>query len=134
MKNRVTEMLGIRYPILQGAMAWISDAHLAAAVSNAGGAGIIATGGRNGDWTREQIREAKRQTNQPFGVNLGLAIPAQDLEEITEAICQEKPAFVTVGAGDPIPFLERFTGPAFGSSASSPTPAWRKRWRRPASI
>ncbi len=108
MKTRVTDILEIQYPILQGAMAWISECRLAAAVSNAGGAGIIATGGRSGEWTREQIREAKRLTNQPFGVNLGLALPKEELEEILNAICQEKPAFVTVGAGDPIPFIERF--------------------------
>ena len=87
MRTRVTEILGTEYPILQGAMAWISECRLAAAVSNAGGAGIIATGGRSGEWTREQIREAKRLTNQPFGVNLGLTLPKEELEEILNAIC-----------------------------------------------
>ncbi|MCJ7835310.1 nitronate monooxygenase [Cuneatibacter sp. NSJ-177] len=108
MKTRVTEILEITYPILQGAMAWISDCHLAAAVSNAGGAGIIATGGQTENWIREQIREAKRLTNRPFGVNLGLAIPADDLNAMIRAICEEKPAFVTVGAGNPVPFIETF--------------------------
>lgn len=108
MKTRVTEILEITYPILQGAMAWISDCHLAAAVSNAGGAGIIATGGQTENWIREQIREAKRLTSRPFGVNLGLAIPADDLNAMIRAICEEKPAFVTVGAGNPVPFIETF--------------------------
>lgn len=108
MKTRVTEILEITYPILQGAMAWISDCHLAAAVSNAGGAGIIATGGQTENWIREQIREAKRLTSRPFGVNLGLAIPADDLYAMIRAICEEKPAFVTVGAGNPVPFIETF--------------------------
>jgi len=108
MKTRVTEMLGIEYPILQGAMAWISDYRLAAAVSNAGGAGTIATGGRSAEWTRDQIKKTKKLTNKPFGVNLGLAIEYEELDKMINVICEEKPSFVAVGAGDPIPFIERF--------------------------
>lgn len=109
MKTRVTEKLGIEYPILQGGMAWVAEYHLAAAVSNAGGGGIIATGGRDGAWVREQIEQAKALTSKPFGVNLGLvANNPKDLDDLITAICEGKPAFVTVGAGNPIPFLERF--------------------------
>lgn len=108
MKTRVTEQLGIQYPILQGAMAWISDCRLAAAVSNAGGAGIIAGGGRDSMWMREQIRCARELTDQPFGVNLGLALPIEDLNAMIDTICGEKPAFVSVGAGNPIPYINRF--------------------------
>jgi len=108
MKTRVTEILEIEYPILQGAMAWISDYHLASAVSNAGGAGIIATGGHDAEWTREQMTKARQLTDKPFGVNLGLAIEYDKLDELIKVICEGKPSFVTVGAGDPIPFIERF--------------------------
>ncbi len=105
MKKLLTEVLCIKYPILQGGMAWVSEAMLAAAVSNAGGAGIIAAGGRDGEYIREQIRTAKTLTDQPFGVNVQLMAPNK--EEIIDAICAEKPAFVTLGAGNPVPFMAR---------------------------
>ena len=105
MKTRVTELLGIKDPVLQGAMAWVSEANLAAAVSNAGGAGIIATGGRTTDWTREEIRKAKTLTDKPFGVNVMLMAPNRD--EIVSVICEEKVAFVTLGAGNPVVYFEQ---------------------------
>ena len=101
----ITEVLGIKYPIIQGGMAWISDAKLAAAVSNAGGAGIISSGGRTTEYVREQIREAKQLTDKPFGVNIMLMAPNK--EEIVDVICEEKPAFVTLGAGNPIPYFAK---------------------------
>lgn len=106
MKTKLTELLNIQHPLFQGAMAWISDAKLAAAVSNAGGAGIIAAGGRDAAWVREQIRLAKTLTNKPFGVNVQLMAPNRD--EIVAAICEEKVAFVTLGAGNPVPYFEAF--------------------------
>ncbi len=106
MTNNITELLGIQYPILQGGMAWISNAALAAAVSNAGGAGIISTGGRTTEYTRDEIRRARRLTDKPFGVNVMLMAPNKD--EIIDVICEEKPAFVTLGAGNPVPFFEKF--------------------------
>ena len=66
MRTRLTALLGIKYPIIQGAMAWTSDANLAAAVSNGGGAGIIAAGGRTSEWVRDEIRKAKALTDKPF--------------------------------------------------------------------
>lgn len=108
MRKSITEVLSIAYPILQGGMAWISDAKLAAAVSNAGGAGIISAGGRTGEYVREQIRLARTLTDKPFGVNLQLM--ARNNDEIVEVICEEKVAFVTMGAGNPIPFFERLHG------------------------
>ncbi len=105
MKNRITELLGIKYPIIQGGMAWSSDAKLAAAVSNAGGAGIIGTGGRTPEWTQEQIRLAKTLTNKPFGVNVTLQ--TKDIDAIFDVICEEKVAFVTIGAGNPVPYFDR---------------------------
>ena len=106
MAKSITEVLGIKFPIIQGAMAWIADAELAAAVSNAGGAGIIAAGGRSTEWVEQEIRKARELTDQPFGVNVMLMAPNKD--EIVEVICREKPAFVTLGAGNPVPFLEKF--------------------------
>lgn len=78
MKTEITELLGIRYPIIQGGMAWVADYHLAAAVSNAGGLGLIGSGGAPAEWVREQVREAKKLTDQPFGVNLMLMNPEAD--------------------------------------------------------
>lgn len=106
MKTRITELLGIKYPIIQGAMAWAADAELAAAVSNAGGAGIIAMGGRPTDWAVAEIRKAKTLTDKPFGINVMLM--ARNVEEIVEVCCQEKVAFVTTGAGNPVPWIDKF--------------------------
>lgn len=105
MAKMITEVLNIQYPIIQGGMAWISEAKLAAAVSNAGGAGIIAAGGRTADYIRKQIILAKTLTDKPFGVNVQLMAPNK--EEIVEVICEEKPAFVTLGAGNPVPFIKK---------------------------
>jgi len=106
MSTKLTTLLDIKYPIFQGAMAWVSDGKLAAAVSEAGGAGIIAAGGREADWVTQQIRLAKSLTNKPFGVNVQLM--AKNKEEIIDAICKEKVAFVTLGAGNPVPHFEQF--------------------------
>lgn len=105
MAKSITEVLGIKYPIIQGGMAWISDAKLAAAVSNAGGAGIISCGGRTTEYVREEIRKAKQLTDKPFGVNVMLMAPNKD--EIVDVICEEKPAFVTLGAGNPVPYFAK---------------------------
>ncbi len=105
MKTSLTDLLNIQYPIIQGAMAWVSDAKLAAAVSNSGGAGVIATGGRTTEWAREEIKKAKTFTDKPFGVNIVLM--AENKEEILDVICEEKVAFVTLGAGNPVPFFEK---------------------------
>lgn len=106
MGTKLTQLLGIKYPIIQGGMAWVSDARLAAAVSESGGAGIIAAGGRTTDWVREEIRRAKQLTNKPFGVNVQLMAPNKD--EIVDVICKEKIAFVTLGAGNPVPYFPKF--------------------------
>ena len=103
MQNRFTQLMGIRYPIIQGGMAWSSDGTLAAAVSNAGGAGIIGSGGRTTDWVEAEIRKAKSRTDKPFGVNLMLMAP--NVQEMADLVCREKVAFVTTGAGSPIPWI-----------------------------
>ena len=87
-------------------MAWVSDVYLAAAVSNAGGAGIIATGGRDVEWVKKQIDLAKSLTDKPFGVNIVLM--DKDKEEKMDLVCNEKVAFVSLGAGNPVPHIERF--------------------------
>lgn len=99
LKTRLCEMLGIKYPILQGGMAWVSTAELAAAVSNAGGMGIIGTGQAPPDWVSRQVRQARELTDKPFGVNVMLLSP--HVEEIMQIIIEEKVAVVTTGAGNP---------------------------------
>lgn len=106
MKTKLTELLGIKYPVIQGGMAWTSDAVLAAAVSNAGGAGIIGSGGRTVEWTRDEVRKAKSLTDKPFGVNVMLMAP--NIAEIIAMLCEEKVAFVTLGAGNPVPYISAF--------------------------
>jgi enoyl-[acyl-carrier protein] reductase II len=97
-------MLNIEYPIFQGAMAWIAEYNLVAAVSNAGGLGIIAGGNAPCDVVREQIRKTKELTDKPFGVNIMLLSPFAD--EIAHMVCEEKVAVVTTGAGNPGKYLE----------------------------
>ena len=75
MKTRITELLNIEYPIIQGGMAWVAEHNLAAAVSNAGGLGLIGAGGAPAEFVREQIKKAKDKTDKPFGVNIMLMNP-----------------------------------------------------------
>lgn len=106
MGTRITELLGIKYPIFQGAMARIADASLAAAVSNAGGLGIIATSGLTTELVRNEIRKAKELTKNPFGVNVMLL--SENVAEIVDLICEEKVQVVTTGAGNPGKYIEKF--------------------------
>ena len=106
MKTRISELLGIEYPILQGGMAWIADASLAAAVSNGGGLGIISAMNADAEWLRGQIREAKRRTSKPFGVNVMLMSPF--VEEVAKVIVEEKVPVVTTGAGNPGRFMKEW--------------------------
>ena len=100
MKNNVfCNMVGIEYPIIQGAMAWIADSSLAAAVSNAGGLGIIASGNAPVDAVREEIRRTKQLTDKPFGVNIMLL--SSNAEEVAKLVCEEGVKVVTTGAGNP---------------------------------
>ncbi len=101
----VCEMLGIKYPVFQGGMAWVADAELAAAVSNAGGLGLIAAMNSNGEQLRAQIKKAKELTDKVFGVNLMLMSPY--IEEAVNVVCEEKIAVVTTGAGNPAKYMEQ---------------------------
>ncbi len=102
----ICELFGIEYPIFQGAMAWISDAELAAAVSNAGGLGIIAAGNAPADYVREQVRKAKaltEHTKKPFGLNIMLMSPHADA--VAAVAAEERVAVVTTGAGSPAAYM-----------------------------
>ncbi len=104
MKTRVTELLEIEAPILQGGMAWVAEYHLAAAVSEAGGLGIIGAGGAPAEFVREQIRKTREATDRPFGVNLMLMNPEAD--EIARIIAGEGVKVVTTGAGNPGKYMK----------------------------
>ena len=99
MRSRICEMLGIEYPIFQGAMARIADAQLAAAVSDSGGLGIIAAGTAPIDYLRAEIRKAKELTQKPFGVNIMLMSPTA--ADVARLVCEEGVKVVTTGAGTP---------------------------------
>lgn len=103
MKTRITDMLGIEYPIIQGGMAWVAEYHLAAAVSEAGGMGLIGAGGAPAGFVREQIQKVREMTDKPFGVNLMLMNPEADA--IARVIVEEGVKVVTTGAGNPGKYL-----------------------------
>ena len=103
MKTEITELLGIEYPVIQGGMAWVAECHLAAAVSNAGGLGLIAAGGAPAEWVREQIRETKKLTDKPFGVNIMLM--NLESEKVAKVIVEEGVKVVTTGAGSPEKYM-----------------------------
>lgn len=104
MQTEVMKLLHIQYPILQGGMANIAEHNLVAAVSNAGGLGLIAAGGSNAEQVREEIRKTKELTDKPFGVNIMLLNPA--VAEIAKVIVEEKVPVVTTGAGTPEPYMK----------------------------
>ena len=103
-KTDICEMLGIEYPIFQGGMAWIADAELAAAVSNAGGLGIISAMNANAEWLKGQIDKARTLTNKPFGVNIMLMSPFAD--EVAKLVADEKVKVITTGAGNPSKYMK----------------------------
>ncbi|MDE6530680.1 MAG: enoyl-[acyl-carrier-protein] reductase FabK [Lachnospiraceae bacterium] len=103
-KSEICEILGIRYPVFQGGMAWIADGRLAAAVSEGGGLGIIAAGNAPGEYVREQLRIAKSMTSKPVGVNIMLMSPFAD--EVARVVVEEKADVVTTGAGNPGKYIE----------------------------
>lgn len=98
-KSRMTEALNIKYPIIQGGMAWIAEANLAAAVSNAGGLGLIAGGSAPADVVRKEVLKAKELTDKPFGINIMLM--ADNAADLAQMVIEEKVPVVTTGAGNP---------------------------------
>ena len=103
MKTEITELLGIEYPIVQGGMAWVAEYHLAAAVSEAGGLGLIGAASAPAEWVREQVREVRKLTKKPFGVNIMLMSPYAD--EVAKVIVEEQVPVVTTGAGNPEKYM-----------------------------
>ncbi len=104
MKTRVTELLGIEYPIIQGGMAWVAEYHLASAVSQAGGLGLLGAASAPPEVVREQIQETKKRTDKPFGVNIMLMNP--NAEEVARIVVEEGVKVVTTGAGNPAKYME----------------------------
>lgn len=102
-RSVLSELLGVRYPVLQGGMAWIADGRLAAAVSEGGGLGVIGAGNAPAAYVREQIRIARELTDNPFGVNIMLLSPFAD--EVAQAAADERVAVVTTGAGNPSKYM-----------------------------
>lgn len=105
-KTELCELLNIKYPIFQGGMAWIADASLAAAVSNAGGLGIIAAMNANADWLREEIHKVRTMTDKAFGVNIMLMSPFAD--EVSDLVVEEKVPVVVTGAGNPGKYMKKW--------------------------
>lgn len=105
MKN-ITELLNIKYPVIQGAMANVSTFELVSAVSNAGGLGVIASSGNDADWVRNQIKKTKELTDKPFGVNILMLSP--HAKDIAQVVIEEQVKVVTTGAGNPGPFIEEW--------------------------
>lgn len=106
LKTRITELLGIKYPILQGGMAWVSSSALVAAVSNAGGLGVLGAGSMEPELVREEIKKIKSSTDKPFGVNIMLMMPTAP--GVVEVCIEENVPMVTTGAGNPGPYVKRF--------------------------
>lgn len=104
MRTDVTKLLEIEYPILQGGMAWVAEHHLAAAVSEAGGLGLIGAVSAPGEWVREQIQKVKERTEKPFGVNIMLMSPYAD--EVAKVVAEEGVKVVTTGAGNPEKYMK----------------------------
>lgn len=105
-RTQINEMLGIKYPVFQGGMAWIADGSLAAAVSKSGGLGIIAAGNAPADYVVEQIHIARKLTDMPIGVNIMLLSPFAD--EVAKAVIDEKVEVVTTGAGNPSKYIKEW--------------------------
>jgi len=125
MKTRLTELLGIEYPVIQGAMAWIAEHRLAAAVSEAGGLGIIAGGAAPADVIREELRQARGLTDKPIGMNIMLLSPNAD--DLAQLAIDEKIEVLTTGAGNPGKYMEAWKASAWSVPVRMPSlpRAWR---------
>lgn len=126
--SKICEILNIKYPIFQGAMAWIADSSLASAVSNAGGLGIIAAGNAPAEIVREQIRRTKELTDKPFGVNIMLLSPFA--EDIAKLVCEEGVKVITTGAGNPGKYMEMWKSHGIKVIPVVPSVALAKRMER----
>jgi enoyl-[acyl-carrier protein] reductase II len=122
------DLIGIRYPVFQGGMAWVADAELAAAVSNAGGLGIIAAGNAPAGWVQAQIRRARGLTDQPFGVNVMLMSP--HVAPVAQMVADEAVAVVTTGAGNPSSYMAAWLKAGIVVIPVVPSTAIAKRMER----
>ncbi len=104
MRTELAKLLGIQYPVIQGGMAWVAEYHLAAAVSEAGGLGIIGAANAPAEWVREQIYKTRELTEKPFGVNVMLMSPYA--EQVAQVVAEEEVPVVTTGAGSPEKYME----------------------------
>lgn len=105
-KTAICDLLGIEYPVIQGGMAWVAEHNLAAAVSNAGGLGIIAAANAPYEYVRDEIRKTKELTDRPFGVNIMLLSP--HAEDVARVVVEEKVPVVTTGAGNPGTYMKQW--------------------------
>ena len=126
MKTRITELLGIEEPVIQGGMAWVAEYHLAAAVSEAGGLGIIGAASAPPEVVREQIRKVKERTSKPFGVNVMLMNP--NAPEVAKVVVEEQVPVVTTGAGNPAKFMSLWK--EAGVKVIPVVASYGPRWRR----
>lgn len=124
----INEQLSIQYPIFQGGMAWVADASLASAVSNAGGLGLIAAMNSNGEQLREEIRKCKELTDKPFGVNIMLMSPFAD--EVADVVIEEGVKVVTTGAGNPGKYMEKWLAAGIKVIPVVPSTALAKRMEK----
>ena len=131
-KTPLCSLLGIEYPILQGGMAWVADASLAAAVSNGGGLGLIAAMNADPDWLRKEIRKAKSLTNHPFGVNIMLMSPYAD--EVAQLVIDEGVQVVTTGAGNPTKYMSAWNEVGIKVIPVVPSTAIAKRVERAGAV
>ncbi len=129
MNTKITELLGIKYPIIQGGMAWVAESTLASAVSNAGGLGLIAGGSAPIDYLREQIRKTKEAVNgKPFGVNVMLMSP--NAEDLAKLVIEEEVPVVTTGAGNPGKYMDAWKEAGIKVIPVIPSVALAKRMER----
>ncbi len=127
-KSKVAEMLGLKYPIFQGGMAWVATGELVAAVSNAGGLGIIGAGNMEGDILEKEIIKTRNLTDKPFGINLMLLNPF--IDDLVDVVIKEKVSVVTTGAGNPGKYIERFKEAGIKVFPIAPSVALAKRLSR----
>lgn len=128
MKEDICKLLNIKYPILQGAMAWISDSSLAAAVSNAGGIGIIAGGNAPAEYIREEIKKCKKLTDKPFGLNIMLL--SEDAPKLAKIAVEEGVEVITTGAGNPGKYMDMWKEAGIKVIPVVPSVALAKRMER----
>ncbi len=124
-KSKVADMLGLKYPVFQGGMAWVATAELVSAVSNAGALGIIGSGSMEPETLEKEIYRTKQMTDRPFGVNLMLMNPF--IDDLVDVVVKNRVAVVTTGAGNPGKYIEKFKSAGIKIFPIAPMVALAKR-------